>query len=137
MAVKYKRFYELNLSISAQFCTILSRSWIKSYVPNKYHRYSIHILVIMTMWGIWHFQNWNLCQFYLKPLMIIDSKVQKILWTKPFSLRPILYHFVSVMNKIFCPTQISQILNSHPCYYDNVRYLTFQIWNLWQLILKL
>jgi len=50
---------------------------------------------------------------WLKPKKKFGGKVQKIYWTLPFSLRQILFCFISTVNEIFRITTILQLLISN------------------------
>ncbi len=56
------------------------------------------------------------------PLTKFCGKVWKILWTQPFGLGQISYHFISLMNKIFCSAWILQL----PTLHNGLNYNTLQ-----------
>ncbi len=41
LIIKFERFFDLNLFVMAKLCTILSRSWMKSFVLHKYCSYLV------------------------------------------------------------------------------------------------
>ncbi len=56
-----------------------------------------------------------LCQILLKLLPKLYSQVQNVFWTQPLGLSQTLISFVSFVNEIFCPAQISLLLEIDSC----------------------
>ncbi len=58
--------------------------------------------------------GWNLSQLLSGLLTKLSGKVLKIFWTQTFGLGPILFHFVSFTQKIFCFARILQLPSNNP-----------------------
>jgi len=60
---KFERFFELNLLVSSEFCTILSRSWKNSFALHEYHSYLVIDRTALTLL-LWVFVQWKYFCFW-------------------------------------------------------------------------
>jgi hypothetical protein len=67
-ALKFKRFFELNLSVKSKFCTILSHSWTKYFALHEYRSYLpgtifITLLLIGPIGNLWRNSSNVKCEY--------------------------------------------------------------------------
>jgi hypothetical protein len=93
LAVKFKRFFELYLSVTAKFSTVRSHYWIKSFALHKYCMFLILLAEVCPCFLVNVRLGWKLQVYHS-----INCRIKKVCSTGPSNGRS---EFLQVMNVSF------------------------------------